>query len=189
MHVPASTPTDGKWLNVPAERVLHPHPRPEQRLVSIAEPDSAGAAMFRVLSTRLAHMQRKRRLQKLLITSSEGDEGKSVVAVNLALSMARRPNERILLIEADLRRPSASSLLTSSPLRGIAEWSEGSLQLEDALYRVGDLPLWFLSAGHSMEEPMPLLESERFAKMLETVSSSFDWVLLDPTPLLPMADS
>ena len=80
--------TDGKWLQVPADRVLDPQPTPEQRLVSVAEPDSAGAEMFRVLSTRLAHMQRKRVLHKLLITSSEGDEGKSVVAVNLAFAMA-----------------------------------------------------------------------------------------------------
>jgi len=196
-EIPALTPTgmapaapsDGKWLNVPEDRVLQPHPVPEQRLVSIAEPDSPGAEMFRVLSTRLAHMQRKRRLHKLLITSSEGDEGKSVVAANLAFSIARRPSERILLIEADLRRPSASSLLTNTPLRGITEWSEGKLSLEDALYRVSDLPLWFLSAGAGIEEPMPLLESARFAKMLETVSASFDWVLLDATPLLPMADS
>jgi protein-tyrosine kinase len=187
--MPTVTPTDGKWLNVPADRVLHPHPTPEQRLVSIVEPDGPGAEMFRVLSTRLAHMQRKRRLRKLLITSAEGEEGKSVVAVNLALSLARLPDERVLLVEADLRRPSATSLLTSSPLRGIAEWSEGKLKLEDALYRVGDLPLWFLSAGHSIEEPMPLLESDRFAKMLEAVSNSFNWVILDPTPLLPMADS
>jgi capsular exopolysaccharide synthesis family protein len=183
------TPTDGKWLNVPADRVLHPHPTPEQRLVSIAEPNSPGAEMFRVLSTRLAHMRRKRSLHKLLITSSEGDEGKSVVAVNLAFSLARRPNERILLIEADLRRPSASTLLTNSSLRGISEWSEGKLLLEDSLYRVGDLPLWFLSAGVAIEEPMHLLESARFAKMLETVSASFDWVILDATPMLPMADS
>src|SRR5208283_4404001 len=145
--------------------------------------------MFRVLSTRLAHMRRKRRLQKLLITSSEGDEGKSVVAANLAFSLARRPNERILLIEADLRRPSATTLLTNSSLRGISEWSEGQLALEDSLYRVNDLPLWFLSAGHAIEEPMHLLESDRFARMLETVSASFDWVLLDATPMLPMADS
>ena len=186
---PETAPSDGKWLKVPADRTLHPHPTPEQRLVSIAEPDSPGAEMFRVLSTRLAHMQRKRRLHKLLITSSEGDEGKSVVTTNLAFSIARRPNERVLLIEADLRRPSASALLTDSPLRGIAEWSEGKLALEDALYRVNELPLWFLSAGHGLEEPMPLLESERFSRMLETVSASFDWVLLDATPLLPMADS
>lgn len=184
-----ATPADARALNVPSDRVLHPHPVPEQRLVSIAEPDSPGAEMFRVLSTRLAHMQRKRRLHKLLITSSEGEEGKSVVAVNLAFSIARRPNERTLLIEADLRRPSASNLLTSSPLRGITEWSEGKLALEDALYRIGDLPLWFLSAGRGIEEPMPLLESDRFASMLETVSSNFDWVLLDATPMLPMADS
>ena len=187
--IPAVTPTDGTWLNVPADRVLHPQPIPEQRLVSIAEPNSPGAEMFRVLSTRLAHMRRKRRLQKLLITSAEGDEGKSVVAVNLAFSLARRPNERILLIEADLRRPNATTLLTSSPLRGISEWSEGNLPIEHSLYRVNDLPLWFLSAGHAIEEPMHLLESDRFAKMLETVSASFDWVILDATPMLPMADS
>jgi len=185
--IPTVTPTDGKWLNVPADRILHPQPTPEQRVVSIAEPNSPGAEMFRVLSTRLAHMRRKRHLQKLLITSAEGDEGKSVVAVNLALSLARRPNERILLIEADLRRP--STLLTTSPLRGISEWSEGNLPIEDSLYRVNDLPLWFLSAGHAIEEPMHLLESDRFAKMLETVSASFDWVILDATPMLPMADS
>jgi capsular exopolysaccharide synthesis family protein len=185
----ASDTTDGTWLRVPADRILHPRPTPEQRLVSIADPDSAGAEMFRVLSTRLAHMQRKRRLQKLLITSSESDEGKSVVAVNLAFSIARRPNERTLLIEADLRRPSASRFFTNAPLPGIAEWSEGNLAIEDSLYQVNDLPLWFLSAGHGVEEPMPLLESERFAKMLETVSSSFDWVLIDSSPMLPMADS
>ena len=174
---------------MPADRVLHPHPAPEQRLVAMAEPDSQGAEMFRVLSTRLAHMQRKRRLQKLLITSSECDEGKSVISVNLALSLARRPNERVLLIEADLRRPTASSLLTTSALTGITEWSEGKLTVDDALYQVSDMPLWFLSAGHGIEEPMPLLESDRFAEMLETISSTFDWVLLDATPMLPMADS
>jgi capsular exopolysaccharide synthesis family protein len=187
--IPKVIPTDGKWLNVPADRVLHPHPTPEQRLVSIAEADSPGAELVRVLSTRLAHMQRKRSLRKLLITSSEGDEGKSVIAVNLAFSLARRPNERILLIEADLRRPSASSLLTNSSLRGITEWSEGKLEIEDSLYRVDDLPLWFLSAGQGIAEPMHLLESDRFSKMLETVSASFDWVILDATPMLPMADS
>ena len=180
---------DSKWLRVPAERILHPVPTPEQRLVTMSQPDSKGAEMFRVLATRLAHMQRKRHLQKLLITSSVCDEGKSVVAVNLALSLARRPNERILLVEADLRRPTASTLLTSSPLRGISEWSEDKLALDDALYQVEDRPLWLLAAGRSMSQPMPLLESERFAKMLESLSTSFDWVLLDGTPMLPMADA
>ncbi len=187
--IAAAEPSESNWLNVPADRMLHPIPTPEQRLVSIAQPDSKGAEMFRVLATRLAHMQNKRRLQKLLITSSVVDEGKSVVAVNLALTLARRPNQRTLLIEADLRRPSVTGLLSSSALRGISEWNAGKLALEDSLYQVRDLPLWFLSAGHPMEEPLPLLESDRFAKMLENVSSSFDWVLLDGTPMLPMADS
>ena len=185
----ATEPVGGNWLNVPADRVLHPMPTPEQRLVVLSEPEGTGAEMFRVLATRLAHMQNKRRLQKLLITSSVIDEGKSVVSVNLALTLARRPNERVLLIEGDLRRPTASILLANSPLRGISEWSEGKLGLEDSLYQVRDLPLWLLAAGHPMEEPLPLLESDRFAKMLDQVSASFDWVLLDATPMLPMADS
>jgi protein-tyrosine kinase len=176
-------------LQVPADRVLNPVPTPEQRLVTLSEPCGKGAEMFRVLATRLAHMQNKRRLHKLLITSSVVDEGKSVVSVNLALTLARRPNERVLLIEADLRRPTASTLLSTSPLRGISEWNDGKLALEDSLYQVRDSPLWFLAAGHPMQEPLPLLESGRFAKMLDTVSASFDWVLLDATPMLPMADS
>jgi protein-tyrosine kinase len=185
----AAEPVEANWLKVPADRVLHPVPTPEQRMVALAAPDSTGAEMFRVLGTRLAHLQKKRRLQKLLITSSTVDEGKSVVAVNLALTLARRPNERTLLIEADLRRPSVSALLTSSPLPGISEWNDGKMALEDSLYQVRDLPLWFLPAGKPMDEPLHLLESGKFAKMLETISSSFDWVLLDATPILPMADS
>jgi protein-tyrosine kinase len=176
-------------LNVPQDRILSPVPTPEQRLVSLTEPNGTGAEMFRVLATRLAHMQNKRRLQKLLITSSVVDEGKSVVAVNLGLTLARRCDARVLLIEADLRRPTAGALLSNSPLRGISEWSDGKLALEDALYQVRDMPLWFLAAGKPMAEPLPLLESERFQRMLDTVSANFDWVLLDATPMLPMADS
>ncbi len=186
---PLSTVEPVKSLDVTADRVLHPVPTPEQRLVTLSEPNGKGAEMFRVLATRLAHMQNKRRLQKLLITSSVVDEGKSVVAVNLALTLARRPETRVLLIEADLRRPTAGALLSTSSLRGISEWSEGKLALEDSLYQVRDLPLWFLAAGHPMTEPLPLLESDRFVKMLDAVSANFDWVLLDATPLLPMADS
>lgn len=185
----ATEPVDANWLQVPPERVLRPTPTPEQRLVTITEPEGTGAEMFRVLATRLAHMQNKRRLQKLLITSSAVDEGKSVVAANLALTLARRPNERVLLIEADLRRPTVSALFSSSHLQGIGEWSEGKLAIEDALYQMRDMPLWLLAAGHPLEDPLPLLESEHFSKMLDAVSQSFDWVLLDATPMFPMADS
>lgn len=185
----AVEPVEANWLNVPANRVLHPVPVPEQRLVTLTEPEGTGAEMFRVLATRLAHMQRRRRLQKLLITSSVVDEGKSVISANLGLALSRRPNERVLLIEADLRRPTVSTLFSSTPLPGICEWSQNKITLEDSLYQVRDLPLWFLAAGHPMEDPLPLLESDRFAKMLETVSSSFDWVLIDATPMLPMADA
>jgi len=183
------TVVESDWLKVPAERVLHPVPTPEQRLVAMSDPDSHGAEMFRVLATRLAHMQQKRHLHKLLVTSSVVDEGKSVVAANLALTLARRPGEKVLLIEADLRRPTVSALFSTAQLRGISEWADDKLRLEDSLYQIRELPVWLLASGHPIDEPLPLLESGRFAKMLEAVAQSFDWVLLDATPLLPMADS
>jgi len=182
-------PPAAAWLAVPADRILRPVPTPEQRLITITNPNSPGAETFRVLSTRLAHLRRKRTIKKLLITSAVGDDGKSVISVNLALTLARRAGERVLLIEADLRRPAASALLTSSPLRGISEWHEHKLALQDAFYQVEGLPLWLLSAGKGMEEPLPLLESDAFAQMLAAVSEGFDWVLLDCTPMLPMADA
>src|SRR5664279_5127531 len=71
----SSPPVEANWLKVPAERVLHPTPSPEQRLVALSEPEGTGAEMFRVLATRLAHMQHKRRLHKLLVSSAVTDEG------------------------------------------------------------------------------------------------------------------
>lgn len=177
------------WLSVPADRILRPSPTPEQRLVTLTNPNSPGAEMFRVLSTKLAHMRRKKPMKKLLITSAVGDEGKSVVSVNLGLTLARRTGERVLLVEADLRRPTASALLATSPLRGISEWHEHKLALQDAFYQVEGMPLWLLSAGKGIEEPLPLLESDAFAEMLNSVAEGFDWVLLDCTPMLPMADA
>ena len=183
-----SPPTAG-WMNTPSERILRPRPSPEQRLVALAEPNGPGAEMFRVLSTRLAHMQNKRALRKLLITSSTGEEGKSVVSANLALTLAQRAGERTLLIEADLRRPNVSTLFTSAKLKGITDWVEGKLALDDALYQVSGMPLWLLPAGRAIDEPLPLLESDRFAEMLQTLATAFDWVIIDATPMLPMADA
>ncbi len=167
-------PADASWLKVPAERVLHPVPTPEQRLVTMTDPDSTGAEMFRVLATRLAHMRRKRNLHKLLITSSVVDEGKSVVASNLAFTLARRSGERVLLIEADLRRPSISPLLSDYAaardlrveLRASWRWRIRSTRSETCQY--GCWP-----PVMPMEEPLPLLESgplrqdagERFAEL------------------------
>jgi len=182
-------PIDANWLKVPPDRILRPTPTPEQRLVTMTEPDGRGAEMFRVLATRLAHMQNKRRLQKLLITSSAVDEGKSVITANLALTLARRPNERILLVEADLRRPTVSDLFSATPLRGITEWNENKISIDESLYQVRDMPLWILAAGKPVDDPLPLLESHRFAKMIDTLAQSFDWVLFDATPMFPMADA
>jgi hypothetical protein len=61
------------WLSVPSERVLHPNPTPEQRIVTLSDQNGPGAEMFRVLATRLAHMKDKRPLSRLLMSSAVVD--------------------------------------------------------------------------------------------------------------------
>jgi capsular exopolysaccharide synthesis family protein len=189
VHAATAVQAPGDWLSVPPDRVLLPKPTPEQRLITLTNHNSQGAEMFRVLSTRLAHMKDKRQISRLLVSSAVGDEGKSIVAINLAVALAQRPGERVLLVEADLRRPTAATLLGASSPQGITEWHEGKVAIQSALYQIDDLPLWFLSAGKGVVEPLPVLESLEFANMLETVSAYFDWTILDSTPMLPMADA
>ena len=82
---------------------------PQTRLVSLTESATPAAEAFRLLAVRLRHLRRDRPLKKVLITSTIPQEGKSMVAGNLACTLALRTHQRILLLEGDLRRPSLST--------------------------------------------------------------------------------
>ncbi len=162
---------------------------PEYRLVAVTDENSLGAEKIRVLSTRLRNLQQRRNLKKVLITSSMSEEGKSVVSANLALTLAMRGRKKTLLIGGDLRQPTTASLFGISQAPGLTDWWRGRDSLCAYLRRVEDLPLWLLPAGSRVEQPLEVLQSERFAKLLAEVSDWFDWLIVDSPPLNPMADS
>jgi capsular exopolysaccharide synthesis family protein len=162
---------------------------PESRLVALTDPDSLGAEKFRALVTRFNHLRKKQEFKSFQITSSVIDEGKTMVAGNVALTLAKYSDSKTLLVEGDLHRPTLASLLGLDDLRGLNHWwSSGGQDLGRFMYKLEDMPLWFLPAGKPCDRPSDLLRSARFSKAFAQLTSQFEWIVVDSTPMLPVVD-
>jgi capsular exopolysaccharide synthesis family protein len=167
---------------------LLPAVREESRVVTLTESNSLGAEKFRLLRARLRNLRERRQLQKLVITSAVPNEGKTLVAMNLAVCLAKHTNEKILLLEGDLRKPMLGEHLSIKALPGIGEWALADQPVSKFIYRFDDLQLWILPAGSAPENSVSILQSSRFLELYNQLSICFDWIIIDAPPLLPMAD-
>jgi capsular exopolysaccharide synthesis family protein len=159
------------------------------RLVSVSAKDSPAAEAFRLLAVRLRHLRRDRPLRKILITSSVPQEGKSTCSANLACCLALRAQQRTLLLEGDVRRPSLSQMFSLAPRTGICEWIRGEQTLGESIYYLEGPGLWFMPAGSSASNPLELLQSGKIAPLIDQLSALFDWIVIDSPPVLPLADT
>jgi capsular exopolysaccharide synthesis family protein len=162
---------------------------PEARLVALTDPNSLGAEKFRALVTRLEHAHKQREFKCFQVTSSVIHEGKTLVSGNVAVTFARYSGSNTLLIEGDLHRPTLATLFGLNNIRGLSHWwSRPDQDLAQFVYRLGDLPLWFLPAGRPHDRPSDILRSARFAKAFSQLTSRFEWIVVDSTPMLPIVD-
>lgn len=170
--------------------VLRPSPQPDSRLVCLVDQGSLGAEKFRLLGLRLRNVKEKRKLKKVVVTSTMPEEGKSLVAANLALNQARSKVLKTVLVDGDLRRPTqATRFGVGELLPGLSECLQGERKLRDVVYRLEPSGLWFLPAGAPIDNPMELMQSGKLVELLDELSASFDWVIIDSPPLLPLADA
>ena len=109
---------------------------PESRLVCLTDKDSPAAEAFRLLGVRLRHFRRDFPLKKLLITSTIPQEGKSLIAANLACALSFLPQSRTLLLEGDVRRPSLSQKFGLEKVPGLCEWLRGERSLQSSIYHL-----------------------------------------------------
>lgn len=182
---------EGKDLQQPFQQksVLHSAILPDSHLVAVTHPWSIGAEKFRFLALRLRQLQQRRRLKKVLVTSTVPEEGKSFVSANLALTLARKGEQRVLLIEGDLRRPTLASNLGVGNHPGLSECFLGNRRLSAAVHYIEDLGLWFLPAGYPPKNPIETMQSGQVTEQIDVLCSSFDWIVIDSPPLLPLADA
>jgi protein-tyrosine kinase len=164
-------------------------PSPESHLVAWTDPNSLGAEKFRALATRFDHLRNQRELKSFQVTSSVINEGKSLVAGNIAVTLAKYSGSKTLLVEGDLHRPTLANLFGLSELRGLNHWRfSGEPELGKFVHRLNGIPLWFLPAGDPCDQPSNMLRSERFQKAFHHLASQFEWIVVDSTPMLPIVD-
>jgi capsular exopolysaccharide synthesis family protein len=162
---------------------------PHSRLVSLTESGSPAAEALRLLTVRLRHLRRDRVLKKVLITSTIPQEGKSMVAGNLACTLALKTRQKVLLLEGDLRRPSLSKMFGLERTSGLSEWLEGESSLRASIYRLEDPGIWILPAGSAPSNALELLQSGKLSELMDRLTAWFDWIIIDSPPVLPLADT
>jgi capsular exopolysaccharide synthesis family protein len=161
----------------------------ESHLVSITQKESLAAEKFRYLGVKLRQLQTARGLKKILISSTLPEEGKSMVSANLAATLARRQQQKVLLIEGDMRRPVQAQRLGHIWLEGLAEWLAGPAVGLPNIYQLEGTGVCLLPAGSPPENPLELMQPDRLQALLSRLEQQFDWIIIDSPPLLPLADT
>lgn len=162
--------------------------RPEQRLVGGSQSHNLGAEKFRSLRHRLDQLSQHRSLKRLLVASSIPKEGKTVVAINLALTLARGVS-RVMLIDGDMRRPGVHRALGIDLRPGLGEFLAGKIEYPACVRRLEPLGLYYLPAGQAATNPFELLQGTRLLELTERLTRIFDWIIIDSPPLVPFTDA
>ena len=157
-------------------------------LVAGLAPKSLVAEQYRQLRTRLAHAENGHTLRTVIVTSPQKGEGKSLTSANLALTMAQELQRHVVIVEADLRKPSLEHLFGLPPGPGLAEFLIGAVELNDVMRFLPDHNLTVITAGTAPTNPAELLGSTAMRRLLDQLRTRFDRVILDTPPVLPLAD-
>jgi capsular exopolysaccharide synthesis family protein len=157
-------------------------------LIVTQSPHSTRAEAFRQLRTNLQFVDIDTELKSIVVTSSVPGEGKSTTVCNLAISLAQT-GAKVLLIEADLRRPRLAQYLGLDGSVGLTSVLVGATSALDATQRWGDSGLSVLLSGPLPPNPSELLSSHAMADLLRRLEGRYDVILLDAPPLLPVTDA
>jgi capsular exopolysaccharide synthesis family protein len=145
------------------------------------------AEAFRIVRTNVLFTQVPAQKRSLAVTSTSPGEGKTMVACNLAIGLAMT-GERVLLIDADMRRPRVHTCLGVPQGPGLSDLITGQTTVKESV-RPSTLPtLWVLPCGTIPANPAELLSTARFRKLVQQSLSQFDWVLIDTPPVLAVTD-
>jgi protein-tyrosine kinase len=148
-----------------------------------------GAEQFRTLRSRLYQMRSDQPLRTILVTSAIPAEGKTFVASNLAQSIIRQPDRRVLLIDADLRCARLHVPFGAPQAPGLTDYLRGKADEAAIIQRGQEGNLCLIAGGGEVSNPSELLSNGRLKSLLDRFTPLFDWVILDSPPCLPVADA
>jgi capsular exopolysaccharide synthesis family protein len=165
----------------------------DYRVKKVLDPVTLVGEQFRRLRATLSLVQKQRGIKVLLVTSAGPGEGKTFAACGLAGVLAQEPGRRVLLIDADLRKPRAGKQIgmkgDQAAIRGLSEVLQGEIAFIDSIAGSLDGDLFFLPAGKVPPNPSELLTSPTLEATLKTARGIFDWVVVDSPPVLALSDA
>ena len=156
-------------------------------LISYAKPNSYWAEAYRAIRTNIDFRRRNQRLQVLLVTSPYPGDGKTTAASNLAISFALA-GRRVLLIDADLRKPSLDKVYGLRREHGLSHLLQDLLPLHQVVQRSKIENLEVITVDPEVPNPGELLSSPRLKELLDEARQTYDVILLDSSPLLAVVD-
>lgn len=162
----------------------------DPRIVTFHDPTSSVAEQYRTLRTNLQAINSKTPVKALTITSSINGEGKTITAINLAISMANDlSNKDILLVDADLRKARISRYLGFQAEVGLADLITNGSNIDDMLLNIGINNLTVLPAGKIPHNPAELLCSVKMKNFISQLKSKYEYIIFDSPPIIPVTDA
>lgn len=185
-YIPLVRSEDVQRARQPGEAV--PGVNPLEQSLLISRPNAPSAEAYRALRTAILLSSADEPLRVLLTTSPLGGDGKSTISYNLAVAFAQH-GRRVLVLDADMRKPSAHSFFHASKAPGLSEVLTGSVPFADAMIQHEALPnLCLLPSGTTPPNPAELLDSKRFDALIEEAKQQFDLIVIDSPPVLMVTD-
>ncbi len=169
------------------QTTINPDSKVTQAVPTFHAPRSSAAEIYRIARTGLMLKNRRAGCQTMMVTSPHPGDGKSTTISNLAVSFAQT-GKQVLLIDADMRRPTIAKVFGISFTPGLVDTLRGTSDLTECIQASDVANLSIMSHGALTSEPAELLESAQFTNLLHECRNKFDLILIDAPPLLAVAD-
>ena len=160
-----------------------------EELALLREPRGRIAEQYRRLRNSIQALNPDGAPRTVAMTSALAGEGKSVATLNLALALAEMPRTKVLVVDADLHRPSIEAYLELPRRQGLSELLRGKLPLDRAVRRTSLEGLSVIGSGARPQTPSELLGSDRLRTVLHSLKQRYDYVLMDTPPALAINDA
>ncbi len=158
------------------------------KLIIGQDVDPGLVEQYRHLAAVLHHAQKAKGVRSVMVTSALPSEGKTLTATNLALTLSESYQRRVLLIDADLRRPRLREMFALPATMGLTDSLVAPRNERLPVHQVSPT-LWILTSGVMAPDPMSLLVSPSMKQLLDDARDSFDWVVVDTPPIAILPDA
>jgi len=154
-------------------------------------PDSLALNYYKVLRTRIQHRMKANGWNTIMITSTNPGEGKTITAINLAITMAKEFNQTVLLVDTDLQHQNIHKYLGVSSNMGLIDYLENNIPLKELIIWPGIEKMTIISGGKKITESSELLGSPKMKNLVAEMKQRYDerYVIFDMPPVLGNADA